>query len=580
MSDLDWTPAGPRSRRFDDVYFSAEDGLAESRAVFLQGCGLPERWWGRPGFTVAELGFGTGLNVLALLDLWRRERPPAGRLRIFSIEAFPLTPEEAGRALAKWPELAGLAERLLANWPRRDGFHRLEWPELGATLDLAVAPAEEALDRWIGRADAWFLDGFAPSRNPEMWSEALLRQVGARSAPGATAATFTVAGHVRRALDAAGFSVAKRPGFGRKSERLEARYPGEAVDPSPPSVVVVGAGVAGAALCRAFRALGAAPTLIAPAGQGDNPAALVSPRFDAGAGPSPRLTLQAFRRAVALYTQAADVVIGRGLLQLESQARDARRFDAMAEGALFARGEVVRLDAAAVAERLSEPAESGGLWAPDAVTVNPAVVRNAWIGDTPWLEAEAAAVRRGAGGWSVLDTRGQPVATAEVVVLATGWGTGPLWPGLPLKPVRGQASWVAVAHDLVLAAAWGGYALPMRDGVLFGATHDRGRTDAKVAADDHRRNLASLAEHLPQLADRLQDATWRGRAAIRAVTPDRLPLAGRLEPGLFVLAGLGSRGFTWAPLLAEHVAAEAIGVASPLPADFAALVKPDRFAVG
>lgn len=581
MSDLEWTDAGPRSTRFDDVYFSAEDGLAESRAVFLQGCGLPERWRGRSRFTVAELGSGTGLNVLALLDLWRRDRPPGGRLHIFSVEAFPLRQHEAARALSLWPELVDLAAPLLDRWPFGEGFHRRGWPELDATLDLAIGPAAEALERWDGRADAWFLDGFAPSRNPDMWAEPLMRRVSERSAPAAVAATFTVAGHVRRALQAAGFAVEKRPGFGRKKERLEACLPGQPVDSLPPTVAIIGAGIAGASLCRAFRALGARATVIAPAEQGgDNPAALVSPRFDAGAGPSARLTLQAFRRATSLYTNGADAVIARGLVQLESQPRDARRFDAMAEGALFAPGEVLRFNPTDAGDRFGEAVEGGGLFVPEAVSVEPSAVHAAWMSDAPRLTAQAAGLRRNERGWTVVDGDGAEILSADVVVLAAGWATMSLRPELPLRPVRGQASWARLQHGLSGAAAWGGYALATRDGLLFGATHDRGRTDAAISDDDHRRNLAALAGRLPALAARLQGATLHGRAAVRAVTPDRLPLAGRLEPGLFVLAGLGSRGYTWAPLLAEHVAAAALDVASPLPADFAALVQPGRFPAG
>ncbi len=260
-SGLDWTAEGaPRSLRFDDIYFSAADGLAESRAVFLQGCGLPQAWRDRDRFTVGELGFGTGLNILALLDLWRRERAPGRRLSIFSVEAFPLDVQDAARALAAWPELADLAARLLDQWPRRaPGFHRLTFPELDATLDLAIGEAAWALEQWSGTADAWFLDGFSPAKNPQMWRSEVLMGMAAHSAPGARLGTFTVAGEVRRGLQAAGFQIAKQPGHGRKRERLEGRLAG-AVSPgqSAPRVAVIGAGIAGASLARALAALGVA----------------------------------------------------------------------------------------------------------------------------------------------------------------------------------------------------------------------------------------------------------------------------------------------------------------------------------
>ncbi|MBW8302517.1 MAG: tRNA (5-methylaminomethyl-2-thiouridine)(34)-methyltransferase MnmD, partial [Brevundimonas sp.] len=261
---LVWTEDGaPRSGRFGDIYFSREDGLAETRAVFLAGCGLPEAWRGRRRFTVAELGFGTGLNIAALLDLWRREGPPEGRLHIFSIEGFPLERDEAARALSAWPELADAAGALLDAWPApTPGFHRMDLAGFNATLDLAVGDAVGALAQWSGRADAWFLDGFAPATNPEMWSDPVLDGVAARSAPGARVATFTVAGAVPRGLSERGFVVEKRPGHGRKRERLEARLPGPPPTDRAPSVAIVGAGIAGAALARAFAPIGAACTVV------------------------------------------------------------------------------------------------------------------------------------------------------------------------------------------------------------------------------------------------------------------------------------------------------------------------------
>ena len=149
QADLEWGEDGaPRSRRFGDVYYSLADGLAESRAVYLHGCGLPEAWRGRTRFVAGELGFGSGLNIVALLDLWARERPPGGRLQVFSVEAFPMSAAEAARALDAWPELAATARLLLDRWPgRARGFHRVDLPELDAVLDVAVMDAAEALAR-------------------------------------------------------------------------------------------------------------------------------------------------------------------------------------------------------------------------------------------------------------------------------------------------------------------------------------------------------------------------------------------------------------------------------------------------
>lgn len=579
---LVWTEDGaPRSGRFDDVYFSREDGLAESRAVFLAGCGLPEAWRGRRRFTVAELGFGTGLNIAALLELWRREGPPDGRLSIVSIEGYPLAREEAARALATWPELSEAAAALLAAWPPvTPGFHRLDLPGFNATLDLAVGEAAWALSQWSGRADAWFLDGFAPATNPGMWSDAVLDGVAARSAPGARVATFTVAGAVRRGLASRGFAVDKRPGHGRKRERLEARLPGEAAPGRQPSIAVIGAGVAGAALARAFAALSVDCTVVeqtaAGAGASGSPSALVTPRLDAGDAAIAALHAQALARAGALYRAVPGAVLAEGVLQLEQAPRDAARFSKVAAQVIWPEGAMVPMTPSACSGRLGEAVGTGGLFMRDALALDPRPALEAWLAGAARVTAEVARIEPGPAGWRLLGPAGETILEAAIVVVAAGWGAAALQPGLPLSPVRGQVDWV----EGVTAppTAWGGYASPTRDGLLFGATHDRGETALGVDPAATARNLETLGGRLPRLAARVAGGGRRySRSAVRATTPDRLPLAGALAPGLFALTGLGSRGFCVAPLLAEHVAAMALEAPSPLPAALAARVEPKRF---
>ena len=587
---LDWTEDGqPRSRLYDDVYFSAEDGLAEARAVFLAGCGLPDAWAGRRRFVVGELGFGTGLNVLALMELWARTRPAGGQLHVFSVEAHPILADDARRALARWPELAGLAERLIAQWPgRAAGVHRAEFPDLGVILDVAVADAAKALGGWQGLADAWFLDGFAPARNPAMWRDEVLALVGARSTPGATAATFTVAGQVRRGLAAAGFAVEKQPGFGRKRERLAARRPGApGAEAGPRRVAIVGAGVAGASAARAVRALGGEALVFDPGGRGaggsGNPAALVTPRLDAGLGDGARLFAQGWRRALSLYTALPEAIIARGALQIAAQPRDPERFAKVAGADLFEPGTLNLLSPRDTQTRLGEPAATA-LSLDDALVIEPRMVLADWA---PRVQTAAVArLEPRDGGWRLIGPDGEALADVDAVIVAAGLETGTLIPSLPLGAVRGQASWTGRRDDPPPAAAFGGYVIPTREGLLFGATHDRGDTARDVREADHRRNLASLAEGLPRLAERLAGAPLEGRAAIRVATPDHLPLAGPApddpalegQGGVYVLSGFGARGFTLAPLLAEHLAALIAGAPSPLPAPLAQAVDPARFA--
>lgn len=579
---LVWTEDGaPRSGRFDDVYFSREDGLAESRAVFLAGCGLPEAWRGRRRFTVAELGFGTGLNIAALLDLWRREGPPDGRLSIFSVEGYPLARDEAARALANWPELSEAAAALLEAWPSATpGFHRLDLPGFNATLDLAVGEAAWALSQWSGRADAWFLDGFAPSTNPGMWSDAVLDGVAFRSAPGARLATFTVAGAVRRGLAARGFTVDKRPGHGRKRERLEARLPGGVEPGGEPPVAVIGAGVAGAALARAFAALGVDCTVVertaAGAGASGFPSALVTPRLDAGDIAIAALHAQALSRARTLYRAVPGAVLAEGVLQLEQAARDAGRFAKVAAQEVWPEGAMVTMGPSACSERLDERVETGGLFMRHALALDPRPALESWLAGADRVKGGVARIEPGPAGWRLLDLAGETILEAGIVVVAAGWGAAALRPDLSLSPVRGQVDWVeGIAAP---PTAWGGYAAPMPGGLLFGATHDRGETATGTDPASTARNLETLGARLPRLAARVAESgRLHNRAAVRATTPDRLPLAGALAPGLFALTGLGSRGFCVAPLLAEHVAALALEAPSPLPAALAARVEPKRF---
>lgn len=207
----------PVSARFGDPYFSVEDGLAETRQVFLAGNDLPQRF--APGFHIAELGFGIGLNMLCALLAWRAAGI-AGPLRFTSFEAFPIAASDMDRALAAFPELAPVADPLRDAWAR--GETRIETPELDA--EIVIGDARETLPAWTGRADAWFLDGFAPARNPALWQPGLMAQVARHTAPGGTCATYTAAGFVRRGLEAAGFDVARRPGFGRKRHMTVGTY--------------------------------------------------------------------------------------------------------------------------------------------------------------------------------------------------------------------------------------------------------------------------------------------------------------------------------------------------------------------
>ncbi|MEL6646525.1 MAG: tRNA (5-methylaminomethyl-2-thiouridine)(34)-methyltransferase MnmD [Pseudomonadota bacterium] len=214
-AELDWREDRvPVSRRFDDPYFSLDDGLAETRHVFLAGNDLPARF--RDGFHIAELGFGTGLNLLAALALWR-ETGQRGRFCFTSFEAFPMTADDMIRAQTAFPALRELAKELSPYWTK---LPEIDLPDL--QFRLIEGDARDTLSGWDGLADAWFLDGFSPAKNPQLWGAELMQAVHDRTAPGGTAATYSSAGDVRRGLQAAGFAVKRAPGFGRKRHMTRA----------------------------------------------------------------------------------------------------------------------------------------------------------------------------------------------------------------------------------------------------------------------------------------------------------------------------------------------------------------------
>ena len=209
-ADVIWRDGDvPVSVLFDDPYFSRADGLAEARHVFLAGNGLPARFGA--GFRVAELGFGCGLNALAAASAWKAADMP-GALRLTSFEAWPMDPADMARALARWPDLAPLAAPLVGAWAT--GARTVALP--GLDLEIIEGDARDTLPAWTGRADAWFLDGFAPARNPELWEPGLLVEVARHTRPGGTFATYSAASGIREALSSAGFIVTRAPGFGAK----------------------------------------------------------------------------------------------------------------------------------------------------------------------------------------------------------------------------------------------------------------------------------------------------------------------------------------------------------------------------
>lgn len=582
--NLSWTPAGsPRSEDADDIFF-AGDGLAETRAVFLAGCGLPDGWAQREQFTVAELGFGTGLNILALWELWRRHRPsPSARLSVLTFEHALMTAEEAGRVHAQYPDVAGVSAEMLQRWPvRARGVQRIELGD-SVSLTIAVGDALAALRETRARVDAWFLDGFAPSKNPDMWSPEVFTELARLSAPGARLATYTVAGVVRRGLAAAGFDVRRLPGHAGKRERLEASIamPGQTGARAPRRVIVIGAGAAGANAARAFRMRGCEVVVIdagaAPgAGASGNPVALVQPRFDAADTPAARALVEAWLMARRVYG---------GLAPEAAVAVDARRLPGSAkEGERFAK----LLADPPLDESLLGPLDPGdpsaGLVA-QAFAVNPGAALPALLAGCEWRPGVRVtgieATKTGAA--CHLDS-GERLE-ADLVVVCAGERL-PAIVGLEAPAIEGRLGQLEYAQAVgvePVAVADGGYVVSAFGRLVFGATFEPAPDGEPPVSDTARaHNLEVLQRLRPDIAAALDLLALSSRAAVRATTQDRLPFAGA-QPGeaptqhVRLIGGLGSRGWLWAPLLAEMVASEAFGEPAPCEAFVAAALSPDRF---
>ena len=568
----------PRSGRFGDIYYSLDDGLSEARAVFLRGCRLPENWGGWSDFTVLELGFGTGLNIAALMQLWAAHRPAGGHLHAVSIEGFAMTGEDAARALSAWPELAEFAAALVRQWPKaRRGFHHMDFPQWGVSVTLILMEVREALAAWDGQADAIFLDGFSPARNPDMWAADVLAAVGRKARPGARLATFTVAGGVRRDLARAGFRVQKRPGFGRKRERLEALFTpghGYVMKHRPARIAIVGAGIGGAALACQARLIGLDSDIFDPgpgSGASGNAMALVTPRLDAGDNAISQLYADAFAYSTALYRRLCpEAIAGQGVHQAEMTAKDASRFARIAVQTGFAPGDL-RLFAAGDAVEMPGAA---GIAIDSALWLRPDIALPALLDGQEIIRAAMVAT----DGRFLTDDRGRRHGPYDAVIVAAGEGIFDLADyraRYDLRAVRGQVEAVASEVPLRSALSWGGYAVPLAGGYVFGATHERDDRGCDIRLADRARNLDSLARAMPARAAALTGGAFRSRASVRVMTRDYLPVAGRAG-GVWLLTGLGARGFCLAPLLARALLSEITGAPWPLAAIAKSLLDPAR----
>jgi len=590
-ADLAFAADGtPTSPAYGDVYHSSAGGLEQARHVFLDGNGLPQRWRERERFVVLETGFGLGLNFLATLQAWRGN--PGRRLDYVAVEKHPLRRADLERALARWPELAPLAAELVAQWPPPlAGLHRLDFGN--AVLTLALGDARETLPRLALASDAIYLDGFAPDRNPELWGDDVVAQLRRLAAPGATLATWTVAGEVRRRLAAAGFAPERRPGFADKREMLAAQLPDAGVPASEPSrrrIAVIGAGIAGAAAAHALAARGHDVIVVESAsepasGASGNHAGVFRPLPSPDGGRLARLLQAGFLLGRRRFAGLPGLRAGwTGVLHI---ARDARHeasqrevVDAQALPAEFCRY-LTREEAAA---RAGWPVAQGGWWFPAGGWINPpSLCRALLAGIECRFGVAVERLERVAGGWRLHAASAQ--VEADEVVLANGVDAAALAPGLrvPIRAGRGLVSHIpetATPHCEIVVTRIG-YVTPVVDGLrCAGATMALDDRDPEPRLADHAENLQRLDMALPGFGAGLDPAALAGRVSFRPMSPDRLPIVGPLADaeGLWIIDGFGARGLVFAAICAELLASRMDGGPLPVEGDLARAVDPARFA--
>jgi tRNA U-34 5-methylaminomethyl-2-thiouridine biosynthesis protein MnmC, C-terminal domain len=645
-ANLEFNSEGtPVSRDFDDVYFSNDNGLEETRYVFLGGNQLEARFPTHPHplFVVAESGFGTGLNFLTLwqaFDAFRLENPEATlqRLHFVSFEKFPLTANDLRLAHQHWPELAQWAEQLQAQWPLPlAGCHRLLLDGGRVTLDLWFGDinelADELDDSFNQQVDAWFLDGFAPAKNPDMWTPQLFSAMARLARPGGTLATFTSAGFVRRGLQEAGFSMRKSKGFGRKREMLT----GEMVEPNATparapwfartgaevrETTIIGGGIASALLSLALLRRGWQVTLCcadsAPAqGASGNRQGALYPLLSAHDAALETFFPAAFTFARRLYDTLPVAFDHQwcGVTQLGWDEKSQQKISQML--ALTLPDEIAHaVSPQDVATTTGVETGCGGIQYPSGGWLSPAQLTAGALelacqqGLTVHWNKTLTSLDRHDEQWTLHFADGTSTLAANVV-LANGHNINQLaqTAALPVYSVGGQVSHIPTSESLSQlrqVLCYDGYLTPQNPANqhhCIGASYHRGEREMVFNEEDQQHNRQRLINCFPnaQWAKDVDVSANEARVGVRCATRDHLPMTGNVPdyeatleqyanlaqdretattapvyPNLFMLGGLGSRGLCTAPLTAEVLASQMSREPLPLDARTLSALNPNR----
>jgi tRNA 5-methylaminomethyl-2-thiouridine biosynthesis bifunctional protein len=572
---------GLKSLDYGDIYFQRKESRGESDYVFLRQNNLRERFSALAPdgvFTIGELGFGTGLNVLQAVRLFCSAAPAQARLTIASVEKHPLRYEDLKEIYTSWQDLSPHTDDILLQYPPLvEGFHHLHLAGGRVRLTLLFGDVADVLPQWRGLVDAWFLDGFSPAKNPDMWSGEIFKRMAERTAQGGTLATFSSAGHVRQGLADAGFGVEKVDGYGVKRDMTVGRKGAVAVAGSeanrravaPKTISIIGAGIAGCAMAYALAMRGCDVTVYdrhpeaAQEGSG-NPVGIIYPKLTVDTSPMGEYYKHAF-----CYTRNLLEFLRLpswkpcGVVRLDLNEDDRARSQKL----------IVRQEPPSDLARDVRDTAFGA---------------SALIHDLAGYLDPRAFCRKLLDHPRIKSVFGQEVTdwkalAADITIIAQANASKMFAETafLPLAPLRGQVTYLkptAQSGNLSKVICHKGYIAPVVDGLhVAGATfHKEAQTAPDVRPQDHAENLAVLSKNLPGFGFSMGDVTG-GRTAWRATTPDKLPIAGKISEGLYVLTGLGAHGLTGAPLMADIIAADIAGDPCLVPENLLRYFLPQRF---